>query len=122
MHPLLLTLLLPILAALVNASALTTQIGANERLCFFADVDKAGEKIGFYFAVPSFLKPALEICLLTLINLRFNPAALSTLTLKSKIQKTRSSLMVYESVRETMSSLLTTSANTLSASKTTCQP
>ncbi len=29
-----------------NASALTTAIGANERLCFFADVDKAGEKIG----------------------------------------------------------------------------
>ncbi|KAI0933329.1 hypothetical protein AcV7_004832 [Taiwanofungus camphoratus] len=34
-----------------HASALTTAIGANERLCFFADVDKAGEKIGFYFAV-----------------------------------------------------------------------
>jgi len=30
---------------------LTTTIGANERLCFYADVDKAGEKIGFYFAV-----------------------------------------------------------------------
>lgn len=28
------------------ASALTTGIGANERLCFYADVDKAGEKIG----------------------------------------------------------------------------
>ncbi|KAL0948142.1 hypothetical protein HGRIS_010760 [Hohenbuehelia grisea] len=37
----------------VNASALTTPIAANERLCFFADVDKAGEKIGFYFAVQS---------------------------------------------------------------------
>ncbi|EMD35821.1 hypothetical protein CERSUDRAFT_53151 [Gelatoporia subvermispora B] len=36
---------------LTNASALTTSIGANERLCFYADVDKAGEKIGFYFAV-----------------------------------------------------------------------
>ncbi|KAH7886642.1 emp24/gp25L/p24 family/GOLD-domain-containing protein [Phlebopus sp. FC_14] len=34
-----------------NASALTTSIGPNERLCFYADVDKAGEKIGFYFAV-----------------------------------------------------------------------
>ena len=29
-----------------HASALTTAIGANERLCFYADVDKAGEKIG----------------------------------------------------------------------------
>ncbi|OCH84861.1 hypothetical protein OBBRIDRAFT_798721 [Obba rivulosa] len=36
---------------LADASALTTSIGANERLCFYADVDKAGEKIGFYFAV-----------------------------------------------------------------------
>ena len=30
----------------VNATALTTAIGPNERLCFYADVDKAGEKIG----------------------------------------------------------------------------
>lgn len=30
----------------VEASALTTIIAANERLCFYADVDKAGEKIG----------------------------------------------------------------------------
>jgi protein ERP2 len=37
----------------VHASALTTPIAPNERLCFYADVDKAGEKIGFYFAVQS---------------------------------------------------------------------
>lgn len=30
----------------VRGSALTTAIGPNERLCFYADVDKAGEKIG----------------------------------------------------------------------------
>lgn len=30
----------------VDATALTTAIGPNERLCFYADVDKAGEKIG----------------------------------------------------------------------------
>jgi len=35
------------------STALTTAISANERLCFYADVDKAGEKIGFYFAVQS---------------------------------------------------------------------
>ena len=29
-----------------NATALTTAIGANERICFYADVDKAGEKLG----------------------------------------------------------------------------
>lgn len=28
------------------ASALTTAIAANERSCFYTDVDKAGEKIG----------------------------------------------------------------------------
>jgi len=39
--------------ASVNASALTTTIPPNQRLCFYADVDKAGEKIGFYFAVQS---------------------------------------------------------------------
>lgn len=30
----------------VKATALTTAIAANERLCFYADVDKAGEKLG----------------------------------------------------------------------------
>lgn len=30
----------------VKASALTTMIAPNERLCFYADVDKEGEKIG----------------------------------------------------------------------------
>ncbi|KZT01670.1 uncharacterized protein LAESUDRAFT_686321 [Laetiporus sulphureus 93-53] len=39
------------LASVAHAVALTTAIGANERLCFYADVDKAGEKIGFYYAV-----------------------------------------------------------------------
>ena len=33
-------------AASVNASALTTTVPPNQRLCFFADVDKEGEKIG----------------------------------------------------------------------------
>ncbi|KAH7923589.1 hypothetical protein BV22DRAFT_1113316 [Leucogyrophana mollusca] len=45
-------LLLPFVR-LARATALTTAIAANERLCFYADVDKAGEKIGFYFAVQS---------------------------------------------------------------------
>jgi len=37
----------------VAASALTTTISAHERSCFYAWVDKAGEKVGFYFAVQS---------------------------------------------------------------------
>ena len=30
----------------VKSSALSTIIAPNERLCFYADVDKAGEKLG----------------------------------------------------------------------------
>ena len=30
----------------INATALMTQISANEKLCFYTEVDKAGEKIG----------------------------------------------------------------------------
>ncbi|KAJ3547744.1 hypothetical protein NMY22_g1533 [Coprinellus aureogranulatus] len=41
------------LSLTAKASALTISISPNERTCFFADVDKAGEKIGFYFAVQS---------------------------------------------------------------------
>jgi len=41
------------LSVSVKSSALSTHIAPNERLCFYADVDKAGEKLGFYFAVQS---------------------------------------------------------------------
>ncbi|EOR01465.1 hypothetical protein E3P92_00461 [Wallemia ichthyophaga] len=37
----------------INSSALTTTIDAAQRSCFYANVDKRGEKIGFYFAVQS---------------------------------------------------------------------
>ncbi|KAF5348265.1 hypothetical protein D9756_010461 [Leucocoprinus leucothites] len=53
MSPLLSIFLSFLLAVTVNATALTTPIAANEKLCFYTDVDKAGEKIGFYFAVQS---------------------------------------------------------------------
>jgi hypothetical protein len=47
-------ILLPLwLAAMVNASALTTTISPNEKLCFYADVDKAGEKIGVRLRRPT---------------------------------------------------------------------
>ena len=35
----------------VKATALTYKIDANEKACFYAWVDKVGEKIAFYFAV-----------------------------------------------------------------------
>ncbi|WVQ77726.1 hypothetical protein IAR50_007416 [Cryptococcus sp. DSM 104548] len=37
----------------VSATALTAMLGANERSCYYADVDGLGEKVGFYFAVQS---------------------------------------------------------------------
>ncbi|WRT69667.1 uncharacterized protein IL334_006657 [Kwoniella shivajii] len=40
-------------AAHVSATALTAMLGANERSCYYADVDGQGEKVGFYFAVQS---------------------------------------------------------------------
>ena len=43
--------MLLLLLPAVSATAFTTTISANERLCFYADVDKPKEKIGFYFAV-----------------------------------------------------------------------
>lgn len=42
-----LSLVLPLAFAVTTwASALTTTIAANERQCYYVDVDKAGEKIG----------------------------------------------------------------------------
>ena len=38
---------------LAYGSALTTTVQAHERSCFYAWVDKEGEKVGFYFAVSS---------------------------------------------------------------------
>ncbi|KAL1406432.1 hypothetical protein Q8F55_008131 [Vanrija albida] len=42
-----------LLAACASATALTTLLNANDRACYYADVDGVGEKIGFYFAVQS---------------------------------------------------------------------
>jgi len=41
------------LATTAYSVSFTTPVIPNERLCFYADVDKVGEKIGFYFAVQS---------------------------------------------------------------------
>lgn len=59
--------LIVLFAASTHATALTTAIGPNERLCFFADVDKAGEKIGVCISrVPSH-KPSLTVLRLVLL-------------------------------------------------------
>ncbi|GAA5842450.1 hypothetical protein JCM9279_005387 [Rhodotorula babjevae] len=51
--PLLVVVALLSAAPRAAASALTTTINANERSCFYANVDKVDEKVGFYFAVQS---------------------------------------------------------------------
>ncbi|MCO5588330.1 hypothetical protein L7F22_042285 [Adiantum nelumboides] len=48
-----LTALLSILPSSVQGAALTTSVDPHSRACFYAWVDKAGEKVGFYFAVQS---------------------------------------------------------------------
>lgn len=52
LHFLLFTLVV-IFTSSVQGAALTTQLNPQERACFYAWVDKAGEKVGFYFAVQS---------------------------------------------------------------------
>lgn len=47
------SLLLLHIIPLVQATALTTSLAPNERLCFYADVDKAGEKIGVSVQIAS---------------------------------------------------------------------
>ena len=42
---------LPHSSTVVEATALTYKIDANEKGCFYAWVDKVGEKVAFYFAV-----------------------------------------------------------------------
>ncbi|RDW95163.1 endosomal cargo receptor Erp3 [Coleophoma crateriformis] len=45
--------LLASLAPLVSATALTYKLVANEKACFYTDVENKGTKIAFYFAVQS---------------------------------------------------------------------
>ena len=48
------TLLLSLLAlaiSTVHATALTYKLAANEKACFFTDVQRQGAKVAFYFAV-----------------------------------------------------------------------
>jgi len=43
--------LLACLSPLVSATALTYKLGANEKACFFSNIENKGSKIAFYFAV-----------------------------------------------------------------------
>jgi len=127
------------LSVSVKASALTTSISANERICFFADVDKAGEKIGvrcwliqrrptLTFVWSSFtslyVNKAIGDCSslgLTSRTDRCNQEAHSTLILTSKTPTTRLSWMARGSARVTTFSPPTPSENTLSVLRMTCR-
>lgn len=39
------------LSSAVSGTALTYKLSANEKACFFSQVDQVGAKIAFYFAV-----------------------------------------------------------------------
>lgn len=43
--------LLPFVTSLVSATALTYKLAANEKACFFEDIDRLNSKVAFYFAV-----------------------------------------------------------------------
>ncbi|OBZ73199.1 putative membrane protein C17A5.08 [Grifola frondosa] len=75
------------LASWTHASALTTAIGANERLCFYSDVDKAGEKIG----VSSLMfRRRIRVLILVLVlfcsRLRYYYKGLLTYRMHSQVQ------------------------------------
>jgi len=40
-----------LLAAMVDATALTYKLGASEKACFYSNVEHKGAKVAFYFAV-----------------------------------------------------------------------
>ena len=43
--------LVPLFASLASATALTYKLTANEKACFFTNVEKPDSKVAFYFAV-----------------------------------------------------------------------
>lgn len=43
--------LLAIASPLVSATALTYKLGANEKACFYSNVEHKAAKVAFYFAV-----------------------------------------------------------------------
>lgn len=129
----------------VWGSALTTAVAPNERLCFYADVDKAGEKIGVRLS-PSHHNASLNVVLTfslvlfrctscTNTNIGNNLSIILT-TPQTRSKQVDPLILTFlswtppaflywtanASVKATMSSPPTLSANIHSASRTTCLP
>ena len=51
--------ILPVFSALASATALTYKLAANEKACFFTEVERQNAKVAFYFAVRLILQPTL---------------------------------------------------------------
>lgn len=56
--------LLACLSPLVSATALTYKLAANEKACFFTNVENKGAKLAFYFAVGWLSDGTLELALI----------------------------------------------------------
>lgn len=61
--------------SVTNATALTYNVDANEKACFYIMNDKPGKKIGFYFAVKylSFFNTSYYIITKLIILLEIGP-------------------------------------------------
>lgn len=52
-----------------NATAMTYNVAANEKACFYVMTDKPSKKIGFYFAVSFLFLPPFNFCIKTLFDM-----------------------------------------------------
>lgn len=114
--------LLGLFATNVAATALTYNVEAHEKACFYADTKKDNEKVAFYFAVsrnrPSIARAA-SFLILTMHACRCKQVAPSISITRSRVPTTRLSSVGRRSARATSSSLPRPRAPTLSASVTT---
>lgn len=118
---LLATLASSYLTTQASATALTTAISANERLCFYADVDKAGEKIGVTYCYFQCCLRLAKLFSIFSFTLPCNPEAHLISILKWKTRMRRCFSMDLVSVKETTFWRQIPSANMHSASRMICQ-
>lgn len=64
-----------IFPSVVKATALTYNIAANEKACFYIMNNKPGSKVGFYYAVCSFPSIFIEMNKRLIFTYRFNKVA-----------------------------------------------
>lgn len=96
----------------VHTTSLTYKIDANEKACFYAWVDKVGEKIAFYFAVrPTFPRKRI------ISDIRFKPVDHLILITMSRILNRKLCLMARKRDKVILSLQLNMPENIHSASQ-----